>query len=35
VPHGLGLAAAIEHEQARWLAPGESASYRLNVRPLR
>jgi hypothetical protein len=35
VPHGLGLAAAIEHGQARWLEEGESASYRLAVRALR
>jgi hypothetical protein len=32
VPHALGLAAAIEHDQARWLDPGESVSYRLAVR---
>ena len=35
VPHSLGLAAAIEHGQARWLEAGESASYRLAVRALR
>ncbi len=29
VPHGLGLATAIEQGQARWLEPGESVSYRL------
>ena len=34
VPHPLGLAAAIEHGQARWLEPGESAGYRLTARPL-
>ncbi len=33
VPHSLGLATAVEHGQARWLEPGESASYRLTVRP--
>jgi hypothetical protein len=32
VPHGLGLATAIEHGQARWLEPGESLRYRLAVR---
>jgi hypothetical protein len=35
VPHSLGLAAAIEHGQARWLADGEQAGYRLTARPLR
>lgn len=34
VPHGLGLAAAIEHGQALWLDPGETAGYRLTARPL-
>ena len=34
VPHSMGLAAAIEHGHARWLEPGESASYRLLARPL-
>lgn len=33
VPHSMGLATAVEHGQARWLEPGESASYRLTVRP--
>jgi hypothetical protein len=33
VPHSLGLATAIEHGQARWLEPGERASYRLVARP--
>lgn len=31
VPHPLGLATAIEHSQARWLEPGESAQYRLRL----
>jgi len=35
VPHGLGLAAATQHGQARWLAAGESLTYRIAVRPLR
>lgn len=35
VPHGLGLAAAIEHGQARWLDPGESVGYELVARPVR
>jgi hypothetical protein len=34
VPHALGLAAAIEHGQARWLDPGETVGYRLTARPL-
>jgi len=34
VPHTLGLATAIEHDQARWLEPGESCSYRLVARAL-
>ena len=34
VPHGLGLATAIEHGQARLLAAGESLDYRLVARPL-
>lgn len=29
VPHPLGLAAAIEHGQARWVGPGETAAYGL------
>lgn len=33
VPHGLGLAEAIDHGQARWLEPGESATYRVTARP--
>jgi hypothetical protein len=33
VPHSLGLAAAIEHGQARWLDEGEKVSYRLEARP--
>jgi hypothetical protein len=32
VPHGLGLAAAIEAGQACWLEPGEVVAYRLSVR---
>jgi hypothetical protein len=32
VPHGLGLAAAIEHGQARWLEPGERLGYSLVAR---
>lgn len=35
VPHGLGLAAAVEHGQARWLEAGEPASYWVSVRPVR
>jgi hypothetical protein len=31
VPHALGLAAAIEHGQARWLEGEESVSYRLRL----
>lgn len=34
VPHGLGLAEAIEHDQARWLEQGESVGYRMSARPL-
>jgi hypothetical protein len=34
VPHPLGLAAAVEHGQARWLDPGESFRYELSARPL-
>jgi len=34
VPHALGLAAAVEHGQARWLDAGETAGYRLTARPL-
>jgi hypothetical protein len=34
VPHPLGLAAAIEHGQARWLEPSESCGYELFARPL-
>jgi hypothetical protein len=34
VPHTLGLATAIEHEQARWLQPDESCSYRIVARAL-
>lgn len=34
VPHPLGLAAAVEHGQARWLEPGESCGYELFARPL-
>jgi hypothetical protein len=33
VPHSLGLAAALEHGQARWLEPGESCGYELVARP--
>ncbi len=33
VPHPLGLAAAIEHGQARWLEPGERCGYELLARP--
>lgn len=33
VPHGLGLAAAIERGQAAWLEPGESIGYELVARP--
>jgi hypothetical protein len=35
VPHSLGLAAAIEHGQARWLEPGERAAWQVVLRPLR
>jgi hypothetical protein len=35
VPHSMGLAAAIEHGHARWLEPGELATYGLTARPLR
>jgi len=34
VPHALGLAAAVEQGQARWLDKGETAGYRLTARPL-
>jgi len=34
VPHALGLAAAAELGQARWLDPGETAGYRLTARLL-
>ena len=34
VPHPLGLAAAVEHGQARWLEPGERCGYTLFARPL-
>ncbi len=34
VPHSLGLAAAIERGQARWLEPGETCCYTLVARPL-
>ena len=33
VPHTLGLAAAIEHDQAWWLDPDESLRYELFARP--
>jgi hypothetical protein len=33
VPHGLGLAEAIAHGQARWLEPGEPVTYRMAARP--
>jgi hypothetical protein len=33
VPHPLGLAAALEHGQARWLERGESCGYDLFARP--
>jgi hypothetical protein len=32
VPHSLGLAAAVEHGQARWLSQGERLAYRLTAR---
>jgi hypothetical protein len=32
VPHSLGLAAAVDHGQARWLAEGERLAYRLTAR---
>ena len=32
VPHGLGLAEAVEHGQARLIEPGEPVSYRLAAR---
>jgi hypothetical protein len=35
VPHCLGLATAVEHRQARWLAEDEQAGYRLQARLLR
>jgi hypothetical protein len=35
VPHGLGLAAALEHEQASWARPGAPVELRIAVRPLR
>jgi hypothetical protein len=31
VPHPLGLGVAIEHGQARWIAPGETARYDLRL----
>lgn len=31
VPHPLGLAAAIEHGQARWVEPGETAAYEVRL----
>jgi hypothetical protein len=34
VPHSLGLAAALEHGQARRLEQGESSGYRLFARPV-
>ena len=34
VPHGLGLATAIENGQACWLEPGEVVDYRLAVRAI-
>lgn len=34
VPHALGLAAAVEHGQARWLEAGQAAGYRLTARSL-
>jgi hypothetical protein len=34
VPHSLGLATAIEHDQAAGLDPGESLSWRVTARPL-
>jgi hypothetical protein len=34
VPHSLGLAAAVEHGQARWLEPGATCGYELFARPL-
>jgi hypothetical protein len=34
VPHHLGLSAAVEEHQARWLEPGESARYELVARPM-
>lgn len=33
VPHGNGLAAAIENDQATWLDPGETLRYELVARP--
>jgi hypothetical protein len=33
VPHGLGLAEAVERGHARWLEPGESSSWRVTARP--
>jgi hypothetical protein len=35
VPHSLGLQVAIERGQARWLDPGETASYEVTARPVR
>lgn len=32
VPHALGLATAVKHDQARWLEPEDVASYALSVR---
>jgi len=34
VPHGLGLAAALEHEQASWARPGAPVELRITLRPL-
>jgi hypothetical protein len=34
VPHSLGLATAIEQDQAVWLGPGETISWSVSARPL-
>lgn len=34
-PHSLGLAEAIAHDQAHWVAPGEPKDYRIALRVLR
>jgi hypothetical protein len=34
-PHSLGLAEAIAHDQAHWVAPGEPMDYRITLRVLR